>query len=103
MLLLTGLTRDGVYLIEDGEVTGAVNNFRFNESPLDLLRRATRGRRQRGHPAARVGGLGHPGGDAVAADPGLPHVVGEPGAIIGGMDDEVYALSDPAHRLGAGR
>jgi predicted Zn-dependent protease len=41
MLLLTGLTRDGVYLVEDGEVTAAVNNFRFNESPLDLLRRAT--------------------------------------------------------------
>src|SRR5262249_50609687 len=40
-LLLTGLTRDGVYLIEDGEVTAAVNNFRFNESPLDLLRRTT--------------------------------------------------------------
>ena len=38
-LLLTGLTRDGVYLIEDGEVTAAVNNFRFNESPLDLLGR----------------------------------------------------------------
>lgn len=41
VLLLTGLTRDGVYLVEDGQVTGAVNNFRFNESPLDLLRRAT--------------------------------------------------------------
>jgi predicted Zn-dependent protease len=40
-LLLTGLTRDGVYLIEDGAITGAVNNFRFNESPLDLLRRTT--------------------------------------------------------------
>ncbi len=40
-LLLTGLTRDGVYLIEDGQVRAAVNNFRFNESPLDLLRRAT--------------------------------------------------------------
>ncbi|MFZ2177158.1 MAG: metallopeptidase TldD-related protein [Rhodococcus sp. (in: high G+C Gram-positive bacteria)] len=40
-LLLTGLTRDGVYLIEEGTVTGAVNNFRFNESPLDLLRRTT--------------------------------------------------------------
>jgi predicted Zn-dependent protease len=40
-LLLTGLTRDGVYLVEDGEVSAAVNNFRFNESPLDLLRRAT--------------------------------------------------------------
>jgi predicted Zn-dependent protease len=41
VLLLTGLTRDGVYLVEDGQVRGAVNNFRFNESPLDLLRRAT--------------------------------------------------------------
>jgi len=40
-LLLTGLTRDGVYLVEGGEVTGAVNNFRFNESPVDLLARAT--------------------------------------------------------------
>ncbi|PKV81698.1 putative Zn-dependent protease [Nocardia fluminea] len=40
-LLLTGLTRDGVYLVEDGQVTGAVNNFRFNESPLDLLRRVS--------------------------------------------------------------
>jgi predicted Zn-dependent protease len=38
-LLLTGLTRDGVYLVEDGEVTGAVNNFRFNESPVGLLDR----------------------------------------------------------------
>jgi predicted Zn-dependent protease len=36
-LLLTGLTRDGVYLIEDGHVVGAVNNFRFNESPVDVL------------------------------------------------------------------
>jgi predicted Zn-dependent protease len=40
-LLLTGLTRDGVYLVENGEVQGAVNNFRFNESPVDLLSRAT--------------------------------------------------------------
>jgi predicted Zn-dependent protease len=40
-LLLTGLTRDGVYLVEDGEVVGAVNNFRFNESPVDLLNRFT--------------------------------------------------------------
>lgn len=40
-LLLTGLTRDGLYLIEDGEVVGAVNNFRFNESPVDLLSRTS--------------------------------------------------------------
>ncbi|MFE3944289.1 metallopeptidase TldD-related protein [Streptomyces sp. NPDC059118] len=40
-LLLTGLTRDGVYLVEGGEVVGEVNNFRFNESPVDLLSRAS--------------------------------------------------------------
>lgn len=39
-LLLTGLTRDGTYLIENGEVTAEINNFRFNESPLSLLGRA---------------------------------------------------------------
>ncbi len=39
-LLLTGLTRDGVFLVEDGEIAGAVNNFRFNMSPLDVLRQA---------------------------------------------------------------
>ena len=38
-LLLTGLTRDGVYLVEDGEIVGAVNNFRFNESPVAMLER----------------------------------------------------------------
>jgi len=41
-LLLTGLTRDGVYLVEDGEVVAEVDhNFRFNYSPLDVLRTAT--------------------------------------------------------------
>ena len=40
-LLLTGLTRDGVYRVEGGEITGAVNNFRYNESPIDVLKRYT--------------------------------------------------------------
>jgi predicted Zn-dependent protease len=40
-LLCTGLTRDGVYVVENGAVVGAANNFRFNESPVDLLTRAT--------------------------------------------------------------
>jgi predicted Zn-dependent protease len=39
--LMTGLTRDGVYVVESGRVVGAANNFRFNESPVDLLVRAT--------------------------------------------------------------
>lgn len=37
--LLTGLTRDGVYLIRGGEVVGRTGNFRFNESPIGLLAR----------------------------------------------------------------
>jgi predicted Zn-dependent protease len=38
-LLLTGLTRDGVYQVRGGEVVGAVTNFRFNDSPVALLSR----------------------------------------------------------------
>lgn len=33
----TGLTRDGTYLIENGRMTGAVQNLRWNESPVFLL------------------------------------------------------------------
>ncbi len=38
-MLVTGLTRDGVYVVRGGEVVGAAGNFRFNESPLDMLGR----------------------------------------------------------------
>jgi predicted Zn-dependent protease len=33
-LLNTGMTRDGLFLIENGEITGPVQNFRWNMSPL---------------------------------------------------------------------
>jgi predicted Zn-dependent protease len=36
-LQLTGLTRDGVWLIENGKLAGSIANFRFNESPAVLL------------------------------------------------------------------
>ena len=36
-LLLTGLTRDGIFLIENGEIVGPVNNFRFNQSVMELF------------------------------------------------------------------
>jgi predicted Zn-dependent protease len=36
-ILYTGLTRDGTFLIENGKVTKAVKNLRFNESPVFLL------------------------------------------------------------------
>lgn len=36
-LLFTGLTRDGTFLVENGKITRAVQNMRFNESPLFML------------------------------------------------------------------
>jgi predicted Zn-dependent protease len=48
----TGLTRDGLFLIENGKITTPVMNFRFNESPVRLLKNA------KGlGPATRVRGL----------------------------------------------
>jgi predicted Zn-dependent protease len=37
---LTGLTRDGLFLIEKGQVSAPVMNLRFNESPVRLLQNA---------------------------------------------------------------
>ena len=36
-LVLTGLTRDGNFWIENGRIAGPANNFRFNESPVAVL------------------------------------------------------------------
>ena len=80
-LLLTGLTRDGVYVVEDGAVVGAANNFRFNESPVDLLARATEA-------GTSVRSLGREFGEWVnrtahagAAGPRLQHELGQPGQL----------------------
>ena len=35
--IMTGMTRDGLFLVEDGKVTSAVRNFRFNQSLIELL------------------------------------------------------------------
>jgi len=36
---ITGMTRDGLFAIEQGRVTRAVRNFRFNQSVVQLLGR----------------------------------------------------------------
>ncbi len=36
-VLLTGLTRDGTFFVENGRIMHAVKNFRFNESPVIML------------------------------------------------------------------
>ena len=36
--VMTGMTRDGLFLVENGRVTGAVKNFRFNQSLIEMLK-----------------------------------------------------------------
>jgi len=36
--VMTGMTRDGLFLVEKGKATAAVRNFRFNQSILEMLR-----------------------------------------------------------------
>ena len=49
-LLFTGLTRDGLFLIEKGKVTRPVKNMRWNESPIVALEQHRRDDRR---PSAR--------------------------------------------------
>lgn len=56
-ILYTGLTRDGTFWVEDGEISHPVNNFRWNDSPLQLLRHLE----ALGRPV-RVTGAGSDGG-----------------------------------------
>jgi predicted Zn-dependent protease len=35
--VLTGMTRDGTFLVENGRVTGGIRNFRFNQSIIEAL------------------------------------------------------------------
>jgi Predicted Zn-dependent proteases and their inactivated homologs len=35
--VMTGMTRDGTFLIQDGELVCGLKNFRFNQSVIDLL------------------------------------------------------------------
>jgi len=36
--VMTGMTRDGLFLVENGHVTGGVRNFRFNQSLIEMLK-----------------------------------------------------------------
>lgn len=35
--ILTGMTRDGTFLVENGRITGGIRNFRFNQGVLEML------------------------------------------------------------------
>ncbi len=49
--IMTGMTRDGTFLIEDGEVVAGLKNFRFNQGIIELLRNV-----ESMSPAARASG-----------------------------------------------
>lgn len=64
-ILNTGLTRDGLFLIENGRVTRSVRNFRFNESPVIMLNNVE----ALGRPERVAAGEGGGGGGAVVVPP----------------------------------
>ncbi len=35
--ILTGMTRDGTFLVENGKISGGIRNFRFNQSMIEML------------------------------------------------------------------
>ncbi len=81
-LLLTGLTRDGVYLVERRRSDRGGQQLPVQREPVGAGAASQPGRRQRADSAAGMGRLGDPHGDASAADSGLSYVIGEPGDII---------------------
>ena len=54
-VMVTGLTRDGTFLVENGRITRSLKNFRWNDSPLFLLNRIEAlGRPQRVSPSTEM-------------------------------------------------
>ncbi len=65
-MLLTGLTRDGTFYIENGEIKYPVKNFRFNESPVIMLNNI-----EALGKAERLSGAGGGGGGLVMKIPAM--------------------------------
>ena len=82
-LLNTGMTRDGLFLIENGEIAGPVQNFRWNMSPLVGFNNITARRHAGADSHRRV--LRRPGHGAGAAGPDrrLLHDVGIARGVMG--------------------
>ncbi len=57
--ILTGTTRDGTFLIENGEIAGPVKNFRFTQSAVEALNAVERISRERRLQGAWFGGAGY--------------------------------------------
>ena len=80
-MLMTGLTRDGVYVVRGGEVVGATTNFRFNDSPAAMLGRVVDAGAAAGLPAPRARRLPAPRPGPRPGRRRLPPVLGERGLL----------------------
>ena len=92
-LLNTGMTRDGLFLIENGEIVGPVQNFRWNMSPLVGYNNLTLVGKPRADAHGRVVRRRRHGAGAAGPDRRLLHDVG----FASGLDasrDRVDAASD---------
>ena len=90
-LLNTGMTRDGLFLIENGEIAGPVQNFRWNMSPIVGFNNVTAiGRACRCTRASRT--TGRHGAGPGGQDGRLLHDVG----VAGGLSE---ALRREARRV----
>ena len=82
-LLNTGMTRDGLFLIENGEIAGPVQNFRWNMSPIVGYNNVTAvGKPVPMHTGEVVRRRRH-GAGAAGADRGFLHDVGVAGGLSG--------------------
>ena len=80
-LLLTGLTRDGVYLVENGKVARCGEQLPVQRIAGGLVEAGHRSQHDHAHAFARMERLFPAHRDAGIADSGLQHVHGEPGPM----------------------
>ena len=80
-LLMTGLTRDGVYVIENGAVVGRGQQLPLQREPGRPAGPGHRGRHAGALARARVRRVPQPDDHAAAAHPRLQHELGEPGQL----------------------
>jgi hypothetical protein len=104
-LLLTGLTRDGTFYVENGKIKYPIKNFRFNESPVTMLNNVE----ELGKPVV-IGGdeVRVPDGDSADEGPRFQlHVavrrgVRRPGQACGQLRFLLHAPDVRVGRLGRG-
>ena len=82
-LLNTGMTRDGLFLIENGEIAGPVQNFRWNMSPIVGYNNVTAIGRVRADPHRGIVRRPRHGARAAGAHRGFSDDVGVAGGLNG--------------------